>query len=130
MDHYGTMSHRHAGTISAAGVRELVKEPICGMMVDKATALTSGRGGRTDYFRSATCQRTFDDPERGLKSMRAVALTGVLPARLVCRRAVRAAVQFLRGTDAMRWPWQAERSGNCKGSRVAASITVRALVRP
>jgi Cu+-exporting ATPase len=51
------------------------------MMVAKATALTSERGGRTYYFCSPACKRTFDDPERELKSMRtrvAIALTGVL----------------------------------------------------
>jgi len=60
---------------------ELAKDPICGMMVDKATALKSERGGRTWYFCSPTCLRTFEDPERALKSMRtrvAIALTGVL----------------------------------------------------
>src|SRR5581483_999074 len=48
---------------------------------DKATALTSERGGRTYYFCSAACQRTFEDPERELKSMRrrvTIALSGVL----------------------------------------------------
>jgi Cu+-exporting ATPase len=51
------------------------------MMVAKATALTSERNGRTHYFCSPACQRTFEDPERELKSMRTrvtVALTGVL----------------------------------------------------
>ncbi len=57
------------------------KDPICGMMVDKATALRSERGGRTYYFCSTGCQRTFESPEAELKSMRTrvtVALTGVL----------------------------------------------------
>jgi Cu+-exporting ATPase len=60
--------------------RERVKDPIWGMMVDKATALRSERGG-TYYFCSPACQRTFEAPEAELKSMRtrlAVALTGVL----------------------------------------------------
>lgn len=57
------------------------KDPICGMLVDKATALRSERGGRSYYFCSAGCQRTFESPEQELKSMRtrvAIALTGVL----------------------------------------------------
>jgi len=57
------------------------KDPICGMMVDKATALRSERAGREYYFCSPQCQRTFENPERELKTMRtrvAVALTGVL----------------------------------------------------
>ena len=86
MDHHGTIGHAHPGAMSAAGARELVKDPICGMMVDKATALTSQRGGRTYYFCSAQCQRTFEDPERELKSMRTrvtIALTGVLALALL-----------------------------------------------
>ncbi|MEK1855721.1 MAG: heavy metal translocating P-type ATPase [Phyllobacterium sp.] len=78
---HGAVPHAHAEATVAASGRELAKDPICGMMVDKATALTSERGGRTYYFCSAACQRTFEDPERELKSMRtrvAIALTGVL----------------------------------------------------
>lgn len=77
---HGAMSHAHAGAVTAAG-GVFAKDPICGMMVDKATALTSERGGRTYYFCSQNCLRTFEDPERELRSMRtrvAVALTGVL----------------------------------------------------
>jgi len=65
----------------AAGQTELAKDPICGMMVSKATALRSERGGRTYYFCSAGCQRTFESPEQELKTMRTrvmIALTGVL----------------------------------------------------
>jgi Cu+-exporting ATPase len=63
------------------GTQDLAKDPVCGMMVDKATALRSERGGRSFYFCSVGCQRTFDSPEQELKSMRtrvAIALTGVL----------------------------------------------------
>ncbi len=63
------------------GAQGQAKDPICGMLVDKATALRSERGGRSYYFCSAGCQRTFESPERELKSMRtrvAIALTGVL----------------------------------------------------
>ena len=51
------------------------------MVVDKATALSTERGGRSYYFCSAGCQRTFESPEDELKSMRTrvtIALTGVL----------------------------------------------------
>ncbi|MBW0366679.1 heavy metal translocating P-type ATPase [Ensifer adhaerens] len=71
----------HAGQTAAATSDGFAKDPICGMMVDKSTALTTERGGRTYYFCSETCLRTFEDPERELKSMRtrvAIALTGVL----------------------------------------------------
>lgn len=60
---------------------DLAKDPICGMVVEKATALKSERGGRSYYFCSVGCQRTFESPEQELKSMRtrvAIALTGVL----------------------------------------------------
>jgi Cu+-exporting ATPase len=51
------------------------------MMVDRSTVLSAERGGRTYYFCSPACKRTFEDPERELKSMRTrvtIALTGVL----------------------------------------------------
>jgi len=59
----------------------LAKDPICGMMVDKATALKVERGSRAYYFCSVGCQRTFESPEQELKSMKTrvmIALTGVL----------------------------------------------------
>src|SRR3990172_2352893 len=62
-----------AGAAAAAAVRpaqELAKDPICGMMVDKATALRTERGGRSYYFCSPQCQKTFENPERELKAMR------------------------------------------------------------
>ncbi|RUV67037.1 MAG: heavy metal translocating P-type ATPase [Mesorhizobium sp.] len=74
------MSHA-LGAHASARTGTLAKDPICGMMVDKATALTAERGGRTYYFCSQNCLRTFQDPEHELKSMRtrvAIALTGVL----------------------------------------------------
>ncbi|MCA1370364.1 YHS domain-containing protein [Bradyrhizobium sp. BRP14] len=80
MQHDQTISP-HVHPAHAAGSDARAKDPICGMMVDKATALTSERGGRTYYFCSQSCLRTFEDPERELKSMRtrvAIALTGVL----------------------------------------------------
>ena len=61
--------------------QDVAKDPICGMVVPKATSLKSERGGRTYYFCSAGCQKTFESPERELKSMKrrvAIALTGVL----------------------------------------------------
>ena len=63
---------------SSAG---MAKDPICGMMVDKASALKTERGGRAYYFCSAGCLKTFESPEQALKSMKtrvAVALTGVV----------------------------------------------------
>jgi Cu+-exporting ATPase len=65
----------------ARPAKELAKDPVCGMVVEKAAALKTERAGRAYYFCSTGCQRTFESPEQELKSMRtrvAVALTGVL----------------------------------------------------
>src|SRR5574338_853070 len=78
------VEHHHAERMDRPeprGAREMAKDPICGMVVDKATALRTERAGRTYYFCSVGCQRTFESPETELKSMRtrvAIALTGVL----------------------------------------------------
>ena len=78
-------SHEHAHAMPDAKMpkagKEMAKDPICGMVVEKATSLKSERGGRAYYFCSVGCQRTFESPEQELKSMRtrvAIALTGVL----------------------------------------------------
>ncbi len=79
-------AHAHGQTIAAPAPPEkagkaMAKDPICGMLVDKATALKTERAGRAYYFCSTGCQRTFESPEQELKSMRrrvTIALTGVL----------------------------------------------------
>ncbi|OXS89093.1 copper-translocating P-type ATPase [Pandoraea apista] len=76
-DHAG----QHASNASRASEMRLAKDPICGMMVDKATALSSERSGRTYYFCSQGCLQTFESPETELKAMKTrvtIALTGVL----------------------------------------------------
>ncbi|MBI3803519.1 MAG: heavy metal translocating P-type ATPase [Nitrospirae bacterium] len=89
----------------------MVKDPICGMVVDKATALHSERSGRTYYFCSVGCQRTFESPEAELKSMKTrvtIALTGVL-ALAVLRAA--AFIALAAGATIVTWapipqlPW-------------------------
>lgn len=74
--------HSHAmAAASSATAGERAKDPICGMLVDKATALKTERAGRAYYFCSVGCQRTFESPEAELKSMKTrvmIALTGVL----------------------------------------------------
>lgn len=77
--------HAHAmpaaPATAPAAKKDMAKDPICGMMVDKATALKTERAGRSYYFCSVGCQRTFESPEQELKSMKtrvAIALTGVL----------------------------------------------------
>lgn len=74
--------HRHSqGSASITPAGEMAKDPICGMVIPKATSLKTERSGRAYYFCSQTCLNTFLDPERELKSMRkrvTIALTGVL----------------------------------------------------
>lgn len=70
-----------APAMAGRSARERAKDPICGMMVDKATALSAERGNREYYFCSESCLRTFESPERELKAMKTrvtIALTGVL----------------------------------------------------
>lgn len=85
--HHHASLHIHAkdggagATVSKKPAKDMAKDPICGMVVDKATALKAERAGRTYYFCSVGCQRTFESPETELKSMRnrvTIALTGVL----------------------------------------------------
>ncbi|MGE5536134.1 MAG: heavy metal translocating P-type ATPase [Acidobacteriota bacterium] len=71
----------HTAHAQHQAAKDVAKDPVCGMVVNKASALKTERGGRTYYFCSIGCQRTFESPETELKSMRtrvAVALTGVL----------------------------------------------------
>ena len=59
----------------------MARDPVCGMMVDAATALRSELAGRTYYFCSSGCQRTFDAPDEELRRMKrrvTIAMTGVL----------------------------------------------------
>ncbi|MFZ5590015.1 MAG: heavy metal translocating P-type ATPase [Pseudomonadota bacterium] len=76
--HGAAKPHAHgAGPILAGKA----KDPICGMVIDKAGALITERGGRAYYFCSVGCQRTFESPEQELKAMKTrvmIALTGVL----------------------------------------------------
>ncbi len=68
-------------TTKSKPTTSLAKDPICGMVIDKSTALKVERGGRTYYFCSVGCQRTFESPETELKAMKTrvtVALAGVL----------------------------------------------------
>jgi Cu+-exporting ATPase len=64
-----------------AGGGEMAKDPICGMVIPKERALKREVGGRTYYFCSESCVKTFEEPEAELKSMKrrvTIALTGVL----------------------------------------------------
>ena len=59
----------------------MAKDPICGMVINKSTALKLERSGRTYYFCSPNCLKTFESPEQEMKAMRtrvSIALTAVL----------------------------------------------------
>ncbi len=61
-------------------------DPVCGMVVDKDKSIKKVIGGRPYYFCMESCAKTFEAPEKELKSMRRrvnVALTGVLLAAIL-----------------------------------------------
>lgn len=82
---HGLTSRHHArggGTaVATPPIDNMAKDPICGMVIPKATALKTERGGRAYYFCSQNCLNTFLDPERELKTMRSrvtVAMAGIM----------------------------------------------------
>jgi Cu+-exporting ATPase len=101
------MQHSQHPQALASG--KMAKDPICGMMVDKTTALSRERGGRSYYFCSDTCLRTFESPERELKAMKTrvtIALTGVLALALL----LVTPVQFIGGWSFYKGAWNAIRT--------------------
>ncbi|MHA1381739.1 MAG: heavy metal translocating P-type ATPase [Candidatus Helarchaeota archaeon] len=59
----------------------MVKDPVCGMTVDKKKALSAVIDGKTYYFCSESCLRTFQDPEGELKVLKrrvSIALSGAV----------------------------------------------------
>ncbi|MBI5001737.1 MAG: heavy metal translocating P-type ATPase [Euryarchaeota archaeon] len=56
-------------------------DPVCGMRVDKRSAITRVIGGRSYYFCTESCARTFEDPDKELKDTKkrvGIALGGVV----------------------------------------------------
>lgn len=52
------------GTKSPAkGTKSTAKDPVCGMQVEKDTALQAERDGKTYYFCSEECQQKFERGE-------------------------------------------------------------------
>ncbi|MGE5187911.1 MAG: heavy metal translocating P-type ATPase [Betaproteobacteria bacterium] len=78
------------------------RDPVCGMTVDKDTALKAKIGDRTYYFCSQSCLDVYTQPERELKAMkRRVTLTliGVLAAlglRVITLFGIVGAVMYLQ----------------------------------
>ena len=59
----------------------VVKDPVCGMVVDDKTALKADIEGRQFYFCSSSCMKTFANPEKELSKLKKrmyVAATGAL----------------------------------------------------
>ncbi|HSQ48416.1 MAG TPA: heavy metal translocating P-type ATPase [Candidatus Deferrimicrobiaceae bacterium] len=78
------------------------RDPVCGMTVDKETALKAKIGDRTYYFCSQSCLDVYTQPERELKAMkRRVTLTliGVLATlglRVITLFGIVGAVMYLQ----------------------------------
>jgi Cu+-exporting ATPase len=47
--------------------KSMIKDPICGMTVDEATALRAERDGKTFYFCSDLCRQKFLSTPAGAK---------------------------------------------------------------
>lgn len=59
----------------------MVRDPVCGMDVDREKAIKRKLGDRTYYFCSEICARTYEKPEQELKAMKrrvALAIAGVV----------------------------------------------------
>jgi Cu+-exporting ATPase len=59
----------------------MVKDPVCGMVVDDKTAIKADIEGRQFYFCSSNCMKTFANPEKELSKLKKrmyVAATGAL----------------------------------------------------
>ncbi|MEW6739617.1 MAG: heavy metal translocating P-type ATPase [Nitrospirota bacterium] len=100
------MEEMIASTAKAIG--EMAKDPICGMVIPKDRSIKREVGGRTYYFCSENCVRTFEAPEAELRTMRrrvTIALTGVL-ALAIFRAAV--FLGLAAGATILTWvpiPW-------------------------
>lgn len=73
--------HHPGGGAPPTERERMVRDPVCGMMVNPETALRSDLAGRAYYFCSSGCQRTFEAPDEELRRMKrrvTIAMTGVL----------------------------------------------------
>jgi Cu+-exporting ATPase len=89
----------------------MAKDPICGMVVSVATALSCQRSGRAYYFCSEGCRQTFLSPEQELKRMRGrvgIAIGGVLALaalRAAAFLALAAGVSLMSWAPVPQLPW-------------------------
>ena len=95
----------------AASTNAMAKDPICGMVVPTATALSAPRAGHTYYFCSQGCRQTFLAPEQELRRTRrrvGIALSGVLALALLRAAgfiALAAGVSLLSWAPVAQLPW-------------------------
>lgn len=86
-------------------------DPVCGMSVDMSTPFKKMVGGRAYYFCSEACLRTFENPERELKSMKrrvTIALSGVLLIgilRVVAFLTLAAGISIITWAPIPQLPW-------------------------
>jgi Cu+-exporting ATPase len=96
---------------SAAPSGPMAKDPVCGMVVPTARALSAQRAGRSYYFCSQGCRQTFLAPEQELRRMRrrvGIALGGVLALavlRVAAFIALAAGVSLLSWAPVSQLPW-------------------------
>jgi Cu+-exporting ATPase len=93
------------------GAGATAKDPVCGMVVPTAPALSADRAGRRYYFCSQSCRQTFVAPEQALRRMRrrvGIALSGVLALALLRAAAfipLAAGVSLLSWAPVAQLPW-------------------------
>lgn len=81
----------------------MAKDPVCGMIVNEDTAMSSEVGGRLFYFCSPMCKQTFVQPEKELAKMKKrmyVAASGALVLAVI-----RAALYISVAAGAMVVSW-------------------------
>ena len=94
-----------------ASTNAMAKDPICGMVVPTATALSAPRAGHTYYFCSQGCRQTFLAPEQELRRTRrrvGIALSGVLALALLRAAgfiALAAGVSLVSWAPVAQLPW-------------------------
>ena len=97
---HSEVAHPDADPASTEGAErlrgdEMAKDPVCGMVVPRASELQLESNGRTYYFCSSGCQRTFASPEQELKNSSATS-PGTSSASSRRRHPIRSPLAVLR----------------------------------
>ena len=83
---HGALRNRDRDDGVSGPEARMVRDPVCGMMVDTVGAIRSEIGGRLFYFCSPGCQRTFEAPDEELRRLKrrvTIALAGVVVLALL-----------------------------------------------